>query len=414
MRTLDFTTEELCLEPRLRVALVTETYPPEVNGVAMTLQRMVDGLLARGHRIQLIRPRQQRSESAARHEGFEEILSWGMKLPRYDSLRLGLPAKAALTRSWTKQRPDIVHVATEGPLGWTAISAARKLRLPVTSDFHTNFDSYSTHYGVGWLRQPVMAYLRRFHNRTDATFVPTAQMADSLRAQGYRGVEVVSRGVDTALFSPARRSAALRRSWGIDDTQGEPGLALLSVGRLAPEKNLQLVLRSYAIVRAIRPQARLVVVGDGPMRDAIAQECPDAVLCGVKRGESLAEHYASADLFLFPSLTETFGNVTLEAMASGLCPVAFDYAAAREVVAHFGNGLLAPCGDDEAFMRLAAMAAGDPALRAQLGAAARAAAERLDWERVHDVFAAALQRATRQDAPPEAAHPKSPVLTAES
>ncbi len=389
MKTLDFITEELCLEPRLRIALVTETYPPEVNGVAMTLQRMVDGLIHRGHRVQLIRPRQARSEVAHCGGDYEEMLSRGMKLPRYDGLRFGLPAKAALVRAWSRQRPDLVHVATEGPLGWTAISAAKKLRLPVTSDFHTNFDHYSEHYGVGWLRQPVAAYLRRFHNRTETTFVPTAEMARTLRSQGYERVEVVSRGVDTSLFSPTRRSDVLRAQWGASPDD----VVLISVGRVAPEKNLPLVLRTYAAVRHACPEARLVIVGDGPMREAVANECAEAKLCGMRIGEDLAAHYASADLFLFPSLTETFGNVMLEAMASGLCAVAFDYAAAAEVARDMDNGLCAPGRDEAAFIDRAVRAACDGALRRRLAERARASAEHFDWERVNDQFAASLLRA---------------------
>ncbi|ATE59861.1 glycosyltransferase family 4 protein [Thauera sinica] len=391
MKTLEFTTEELCLEPRLRIALVTETYPPEINGVAMTLQRMVDGLIGRGHRVQLIRPRQARSDVAQSSGDYEEMLSRGWKLPRYDGLRFGLPAKAALVRAWSRQRPDLVHVATEGPLGWTAISAARKLRLPVTSDFHTNFDHYSEHYGVGWLRQPVSAYLRRFHNRTETTFVPTAEMARALRAQGYAHVEVVSRGVDTALFSPARRNAGLRAQWGLE----RDDVALISVGRLAPEKNLQLVLRAYAAVREACPRTRLVIVGDGPMREAVARDCPEALLCGMRTGEDLAAHYASADLFLFPSLTETFGNVVLEAMASGVCTVAYDYAAAAEVVRDMDNGLCAPSRDEPAFIERAVRAATDGVLRQRLAAQGRASAEALDWARVIDHFAGSLIRVWR-------------------
>ncbi len=388
MRAIDFTTEELCLEPRLRIALVTETWAPEVNGVAMTLKRMVDGLIRRGHRVQLIRPRQAANEQALHGGELEELLSQGWKLPRYDGLRFGLPARSALVRAWTRQRPDLVHVATEGPLGWTAVSAADKLRLPVTSDFHTNFDHYSAHYGVGWLRQPVSAYLRRFHNRTAETYVPTREMAAALGAQGYRNLEVIARGVDTALYSPARRSDALRRSWGLE----EGGLAVVSVGRLAPEKNLPLTLRAFAEIRARRPDARLVMVGDGPLREQIAREHPEVILAGMRGGEDLAAHYASADLFLFPSLSETFGNVTLEAMASGVCPVAYDYAAAAEVIVDGDNGLSAPCGNERAFIDRALRAAGEDALRGRLGARARASAEGLDWETINDQFAAALIR----------------------
>ncbi|HAY09211.1 MAG TPA: glycoside hydrolase [Thauera sp.] len=389
MRTLDFTTEELCQSPRLRVALVTETWPPEVNGVAMTLKRMVDGLIARGHSVQLVRPRQTPADTAMSTGGLQEVLSRGLRLPRYDGLKLGLPARSRLVREWSRQRPDLVHVATEGPLGWTAVTAANKLRLPVTSDFHTNFDHYSTHYGVGWLRQPVAAYLRRFHNRTAATYVPTAALARNLGDQGYERVEVISRGVDTRLYSPARRSEDLRRQWGV----GPDALAVVCVGRIAAEKNLGLALRAFAAIRQQRPDARMVLVGDGPMRAGIAREHPDVVQAGMRHGEDLAAHYASGDLFLFPSLTETFGNVTLEAMASGLCVLAYDYAAAAEVIADLGNGAVVRCGDEQGFVERALQLALADTLRAELGVQARQTAIGIDWEAVNDHFSAALLRA---------------------
>ena len=398
MRTLDYTTEELGVAPRLRIALVTETWPPEVNGVAMTLRRMVDGLIERGHSLQLVRPRQTPSDTALRGGVLDEVLSRSLRLPRYEGLKLGLPARARLIREWTVRRPDLVHVATEGPLGWTAVTAANKLRIPVTSDFHTNFDHYSSHYGMAWLRQPVAAYLRRFHNRTAITFVPTAALAAQLSARGYDRVEVISRGVDTQLYSPTRRDDALRRSWGL-----APGaLAVMCVGRIAPEKNLALVLRAFSEIRRQRPEARLILVGDGPLRSALAREHPQVVFAGMRHGEDLAAHYASADLFLFPSQTETFGNVTLEAMASGLCVLAYDYAAASEVIRDLGNGGLATLGDADGFVERAVHLACADELRAQLGAAARSSAEGIDWERVNDRFAEALLRIWRPGLAPAA------------
>ena len=391
MSDANLVAEDLCLQPRLRVALVTETYPPEINGVAMTLGRMVDGLLSRGHQVQLVRPRQGNEESLASLGPFEEQLVRGMNIPRYTGLRFGLPARNALVRRWTLQRPDVVHVATEGPLGWSAISAARHLKLPVTSDFHTNFDDYSQHYGLAWLKQPVSSYLRRFHNRTVSSFVPSRQLAARLEAAGYRGIEVIARGVDCALFAPARRSHALRAGWGL-----APGdLAVVCVGRVAPEKNLELALRAFDAIRDAQPRSRLVLVGDGPLRRELETRRPDVVFAGMRSGEDLAAHYASADLFLFPSLTETYGNVTLEAMASGLPVVAFNYAAAAEVIRHGESGMLADVGNAEQFIGLACAIARAPWRCAQLRGAARERAERLDWERIHDAFAAALERAAR-------------------
>lgn len=373
---------------KMRVAMVTETYPPEINGVAMTMGRIVSGLQARGHTVQLIRPRQHPEDCAVEQPLFEEVLQRGVPIPRYDALKLGLPAKQALLRLWAKLRPDIVHVVTEGPLGWSALAAASKLKLPVTTDFHTNFHSYSAHYGVGWLKTPITAYLRKFHNKALSTLVPTESLRRELAALGFRNLEVVARGVDTALFNPQRRSAALRREWGVKD--GEP--VALSVGRLAPEKNLPLVLRSYRLMRELQPLLRLVLVGDGPERARLARDNPDVVFAGMRIGEDLAAHYASADVFLFPSMTETYGNVTVEAMASGLAVVAYDYAAAQQHIRHSQNGVLVPFGAADDYAQAAAALANDTARIKVLGANARTTTEKLDWSCIVAEFEQALLR----------------------
>jgi glycosyltransferase involved in cell wall biosynthesis len=371
----------------LRIAVVTETYSPEVNGVAMTLARIVNGLQKRNHRVQLIRPRQHATETPAHDVHLEEVLSRGVPIPRYQGLRIGLPAKQALFRLWSLKRPDVVHIATEGPLGWSALAAALKLKLPVSTGFHTNFHSYSQHYGVGFLSKPIAFYLRKFHNRAHATLVPTDDLCRELAIQGFENLRVVSRGVDTRLFSPARRDPQLRRDWGATD-----GAAVaLYVGRLAPEKNLKVVVDAYAGMRTRVPLARLVMVGDGPERAALAARHPEIVFAGTRTGEDLAAHYASADIFLFSSLTETFGNVTLEAMASGLAVVAYDYAAAQQYLAHERSGLLAPFDDGEAFVGLATALAVDPARAASLRLQARASAKRIDWDNVFDNFEAVLR-----------------------
>lgn len=373
---------------KMRVAMVTETYPPEINGVAMTMGRIVSGLQARGHTVQLIRPRQHSGDCPAEQPLFEEVLQRGMPIPRYDALKLGLPAKQALLRLWAKLRPDIVHVVTEGPLGWSALAAASKLKLPVTTDFHTNFHSYSTHYGVGWLKTPITAYLRKFHNKALSTLVPTESLRRELAVLGFRNLEVVARGVDTALFNPHRRSAALRQEWGMK--AGDP--VALSVGRLAPEKNLPLVLRAYQLMRELQPRLRLVLVGDGPERARLARENPGVVFAGMRIGEDLAAHYASADIFLFPSMTETYGNVTVEAMASGLAVVAYDYAAAQQHIRHGENGVLVPFGAADDYVQAAAALANDVVRARALGAQARVTTEKLDWLCIVAEFEQALLR----------------------
>jgi glycosyltransferase involved in cell wall biosynthesis len=364
----------------LRIAVVTETYPPEVNGVARTIGMMVERLRARGHSIQLVRPRQAEADTAAHGPGLETFLRPGLPLPGYRELRMGLPAKGALLRTWRARRPDVVQVVTEGPLGGSAIAAARRLGIPVVSEFHTKFPDYTRHYGFGLLSRFVARHLQRLHNRADCTLVPTQELRVQLVSSGYRRLAVVGRGVDLTLFGPRRRSAAVRHSWGATRLD----VVAAYVGRLAPEKNLQLFLESCRAMQAVAPRLKVVLVGDGPEGAALRAAHPDFVFAGMRSGIALAEHYASADVLLFPSLTETFGNVTTEAMASGLAIVAFDYAAAREHIRHRVSGLLAPFAQPPPFVTAAREAAADAALRARLGAAAAAAACGLTWERVID------------------------------
>lgn len=362
----------------LHIALVTETYPPEVNGVAMTLSRWVAGLHARGHSLEIWRPQPRPDHPPLLNGTLTEHRVPGISIPLYPELRLGRPVAARLAARWRMRRPDLLYIATEGPLGWSALRAARRLRIPVVSGFHTRFDQYTGHYHLGLFMPLVRGYLRRFHRATALTLAPTPQLRRALEQDGFGRIAVVPRGVDTGLFSPARRSAALRRHWGV----GEGQLAVAYVGRLAAEKNLDEVIRSFRALRDIHPDARLILIGDGPLRAALEAAHPDAVFTGMQHGTALAEHYASADLFLFPSHTETFGNVTLEAMASGLPVVAFDEAAAAMHIRHRATGMLVPNAGPSNFADAACELARDAALRLRLGTAARAHVETLDWDHV--------------------------------
>jgi len=375
--------------PRLDLAIVTETYPPEVNGVAMTIGRLVEGLRSNGHRVRIFRPRQPAADAGTGSAHGDDLALPGFPLPGYAGLRFGLPARRRLCAAWRAARPDAVHVVTEGPLGWSAVAAARSLGIPVTSGFHTNFDRYSRHYGIGWLQPTVAAYLRSFHRRTRATLVPTASLAASLAGEGLSGVRVVGRGVDTALFDPARRSAALRAEWGLaaDD------LAVLYVGRVAAEKNIDLALRAFAAIQVRCPRARFVLVGDGPLRARLQRQHPAHHFAGQRLGDDLAAHYASGDLFLFPSLTETFGNVTQEAMASGLAVLAFRSAAAAEMIVDGDNGRTIAPGDDAAFIQAALTLAQDGAALARLRENARQRVAACGWGAVSLQFEAVLREA---------------------
>lgn len=375
----------------LRVALVTETWRPEINGVAHTLGQWVRGLIRFGYQVQVVRPRQGATDTPAEAPQLDEALVAGMPLPMYRAVRIGLPLPGQLGKLWEQQTPDIIHVATEGPLGLAALNAARRLGIPVISSYHSNFASYCDHYGLGFMQNMVTRYLRHFHNRTRLCLVPTVHLADKLTQYGYRNVEVLARGVDTSLFNPLRRSTLLRREWrATPDT-----LVVAHVGRLAPEKNLKLVLRSFTALKLRYPDARLVFVGDGPSRRQLEYDFPEHCFAGMRSGIDLAEHYASADLFLFPSMTETYGNVVPEALASGLPVIAYDLAAASVLIADNRNGRRVMAGDADAFVKAALDLTGNRTRLASLRDEASRSISHLGWAEIQRHFAEKLDGVLR-------------------
>lgn len=397
--------------PPLRITLVSETFPPEINGVANTLGRLSEGLRLRGHQVEVIRPRQPSDSAAGPDDSL--LLCRGWPLPGYPGLQWGEVSMHKLWRRWRRQRPDVLYIATEGPLGLSALRAARRLGIAVVSGFHTNFPQYSGQYGLGLLARLLTHYLRWFHRRTAITLVPSASQRLELERRGFERLGLMARGVDASLFNPARRSQALREQWGLaaDD------IAVLYVGRLAAEKNLALLRPCMAALQKSYPQRRLrlVMVGDGPLRASLQQQLPDAMFCGAQRGEVLAEHYASADLFLFPSLTETFGNVVLEAMASGLAVVAYDEAAAAQHIRHGHSGALAMPGDQAGFIDAACWLLEESETLRRVRLNARQHASRQGWPAIVEQFEGYLYDACRggtansEAAPPLALKPGSPA-----
>jgi len=232
----------------------------------------------------------------------------------------------------------------------------------------------------------IFRYLCTFHNRTRGTLVPSVDLRDRLQALGLKNVRVLGRGVDSELFTPVRRCAALRHTWGVSPHD----LAVLYVGRLAPEKNLALAIEAYRAMQRCSDAVKFILVGDGPLRATLQRKHPDLIFCGVHRGEQLATHYASADVFLFPSETETFGNVTLEAMASGVVGVAYDYAAAHMHMTHGETGVLVPYGASQAFIDAAAKLAREPQCLPKIRRQARECVVSLDWQNVVKKFATLL------------------------
>jgi len=353
----------------MKIDIVTDTYVPDVNGVAMTLGRFVEGLRGRGHRVHVI------------HTGVtanaDETCTAAVSLPGYKEVRVGLPKPFELRTRWLNNRPDAVYVATESPLGKSAVKAATALGIPVATGFHTNFQDYMGQYGMGVLQPVAMAYLKNFHRRADCTLVPSLDMLERLKAEGFERLHLLGRGVDTQLFSPSKRSDDLRKEWGA----GQETPVVMIVGRVAAEKNLELAVAAFEQMRRERQDVCCVVVGDGPLRAKLEENHPWIRFSGMRTGEELARHFASADVLVFPSETETFGNVLLEGMASGLVTVSYDYAASMLHVTHGVNGLKAPKGDAATFIRHA-LAALEMRPGHQLRLAARETTEPLGWDRV--------------------------------
>ncbi len=385
----------------MRLTIITDTFPPDVNGVAMTLQRLAAGLLARGHEVEVIHPG---GGDGGGKGTFCEVGVASVRWPGYAQVRVGCPGWGFLRRRWEGRRPDVLYVATEGLLGGSARRAARRLGIPVVSGYHTHFPQYLGAYGLGWLEPLVWRYLRRFHEGSWRTLVPTEDTRRLLAGQGFGRLGLLERGVDTELFQPARRQAELRESWGA--RRGDP--VLLYVGRLAAEKNVALVFEAWELARGPFPGAKLVVVGDGPQRALWEARYPEAQWAGFRLGVELAEMYASADLLLFPSRSETFGNVLLEGMASGLPTVSYHLAASRRFVEPGATGYAACQESEEAWLRQVLRALRERRRWGQVGGAARQAVLSQSWAEVTAVFESYLLQAQECPQGGESAHPPLP------
>jgi glycosyltransferase involved in cell wall biosynthesis len=368
----------------MRVTLVSETYFPQVNGVSRTLGQLVRYLTEVGDVVQLVLPdygKGVREEDGNEPDHQATCRVHSIRMPFYPELRLPLPPFGAANRAIDRFRPDLVHIATEATLGLSMLGHAWRRGLPVVSSFHTNFDQYSDHYGVGWARGTIWRYLRWFHNQTRRTYVPSRATIADLSARGFDRLVLWPRGVDSRLFRPDRPGRnAVRRALGL----GPDDVVIGYVGRIAVEKNVTFLADALVRVAAERPRASFLFVGDGPARPELERRMgPRARFVGYRGGEELADHYAAADLFAFSSLTETFGNVVLEALASGLPVVALRAGGVGDIVQAGRTGrLLEPDATAEAFAREVEALVDDAEERRRMAEAARARALDQSWDAI--------------------------------
>ena len=359
----------------LKITLVTETFPPEINGVALTLEKLHNFLNISGHRPSVIRPR--RFSETRKPE-----LVQGFPIPMYPKLRFGIGSPLRLYQTIKSKMPDIIHLATEGPLGLACLGIAKSLRIPVVSSFHTNFDLYANDYKMGFLSSGISHYLRWFHNQTEATFAPSNACLERLQALGYKNTKIWTRGVDTSLFNPIQKDLNFKSKIGLSETD----ILLLYVGRLAPEKNIGSLLETFKKARStLNKQGKnlfLALVGTGPLvGQSDLEKTNGIILPGELRGNHLAQWYASADIFVFPSTSETFGNVILEAQASGLPVLCLNSQATQERICNHHDGILA--ANIEEFEQLLTDLTADKSKRDYLGKNAFITAKSQKWD---DIF----------------------------
>lgn len=318
------------------------------------------------------------------YAGAEVIGTRGLPLPFYPELRFNF-FRPLFLRRLLEFRPEVVHLVDPVVLGATGLAAARLLQVPVVSSYHTNLAAYCTHFGFGLLTRPMWLYNRFIHTQCALTFCPSPSTAAMLRVQGFERLRIWPRGVDTELFLPERRSEALRAEWLVGRVEPERKTVLLYVGRLSWEKNLRLLVQAYRGMDHTR--CHLVIVGDGPAAVEIRQELSDVpvTLTGYLEGEDLARAYASADVFAFPSYTETFGQVVLEALASGLPVVGLLAEGVRDLVTHEQTGLLLDAQEMDQqeqvdrYRALLERLVWDRASRVRMGQAALLEARRRSW-----------------------------------
>jgi glycosyltransferase involved in cell wall biosynthesis len=355
----------------VRIAIVTDTFTPQINGVTTVVRRIADAVREAGHTVALAAPRYP--ERHAR--GSTELRLPSLPFPPYPALRLTLPAYPRLARFLDRARPELVHVPVEGPLGLLGRRYALRRRLPLVTAYHTNFPQYMIDYGVPRLARTTWRWLLWFHRPSCLTYTPGTEALESLQSRGLAQARQWGCGVDTRVFHPRRRSVEWRRSLQVaDDTA-----VVLHVGRLAPEKNLETLIEAWRALRdRLGPRIAFVIAGDGPQASRLSSELPWVHRMGFLDRDTLARVYASADICMLPSKTETCGLVALEAMASGLAVVAADAGGFRDSIRSQATGLLASPDDPRSYTEAVENLVEHPGRRSAMATAARQAAEARD------------------------------------
>ena len=362
---------------KLRVALFSGNYNYVMDGPVRALNKLVAHLEKRGHDVLVFAPTSK--TSYLDHAG--ELVSLpSCPAPRRPEYRIGVGLFGAAKKRLKEFAPTLVHISAPDLGGLGALNYAHRNKIPAVASFHTRFDTYPRYYGAAWAEKYLTKYMRHFYGRCEHVYPPSQSMADELLSEGIgREMRLWTRGVDNALFNPEKRDMSWRRSVGVADDE----IAVLFVGRLVLEKGIDHFVQTVASTRRTHPKVRPLIVGGGPELDYFRKHCPDGVFLGHQGGDDLARAYASGDIFFNPSITETFGQVTLEAMASGLPALCANAAGSLSLVDDGATGFIAR-PDVAAFTEKLSLLAGEADLRAEMGAAGREKALTFSWDAVLD------------------------------
>ena len=357
-----------------RVLLYSGSYNHITDGVTLTLNRLVTYLESVGIEVLVVAPTSRNPELEGAGTFFPAP---SIPAPGRKEYRMGTIIPPVLRHRMTSFRPDIIHVATPDLLGRWAMSYGRRKGIPILTTYHTDFTSYLSYYNLDFLESSLIKYLRYFYSRCDLVCVPSHSMITELEHRGIQGnMRIWARGVETDRFSPDHRSVEWRRAMGVAD-----GVPLITyVGRLVQEKNIHLLAEIHRRLKERQVPHRFMVVGDGPERQELETALPGQIFTGHLKGRELARAYASSDLFFFPSTTETFGNVVLEGMASGLPAVCAVATGSSDLVIDGQTGFLTPIDRVDQFTEQIESLALDPVLRSAMGWNARYEAENYRWE----------------------------------
>jgi glycosyltransferase involved in cell wall biosynthesis len=364
----------------MRVAIITENFLPKLDGVTRTLARLLEYLQSHGHQVLLLGP----ESGMAEYAGAEIIGTAGVPFPFYPELKFNF-FRPLFLRRLSEFQPDLVHLVDPVILGAAGLAATRMLGKPLISSYHTNLAAYCGHFGFPLFTRPMWSYNRFIHNQCSLTYCPSPSTASMLEGQGFQHVRIWPRGVDTRLFWAERRDTDLRASW-MDEAENVDKTILMYAGRISWEKNLRVLAHAYREMD--HTKCHLVIVGDGPALTELKQEMTGlpVTFTGYLRGEELARAYASGDIFAFPSRTETFGQVVLEAMASGLPVVGMRAEGVRDTVEDGKTGFLLDIEDLSeqeqiaGYQQLLTRLVEQPALRQTMGLAAKEAASQRTWD----------------------------------